>query len=243
MSAIDVTAGILAGERMLDNLSPPMVAAVSEAVVPLPTPSTIAPSTLQSQSTDNAADSLSIKSDRASVRRVSASHAAADRPSSLVLSEDAYLVDDDRQQREAPDAPQSSALPIPAATHSKAPSLAGTTTKHLQLLDDDSEELGCRVLSRYTLYETRTRYYITASSADRHKILKIDRTTAASSSSSGVGASGSGDPSNSSSRVAEELSIVEDAASYDQKQLETLLRMVDDGNKSMGGLEKVLDFQ
>jgi hypothetical protein len=30
---------------------------------------------------------------------------------------------------------------------------------------------------------------------------------------------------------------------YDSAQLHTLLRMVDDGNRSTGGLEKILDFQ
>lgn len=84
-------------------------------------------------------------------------------------------------------------------------------------------EPGCNhVLSRYTLYETKNRFYITASSNERHKILKIER------------------PSGSGS---EDLTVIQDQASYDHKQLETLLRMVDDGNKSMGGLEKVLDFQ
>jgi hypothetical protein len=37
--------------------------------------------------------------------------------------------------------------------------------------------------------------------------------------------------------------VFEDHAVYDAKQLDTVLRMVDDGNKSAGGLEKVLDFQ
>jgi hypothetical protein len=37
--------------------------------------------------------------------------------------------------------------------------------------------------------------------------------------------------------------VFEDHAVYDAKQLDQVLRMVDDGNKSAGGLEKVLDFQ
>jgi hypothetical protein len=39
------------------------------------------------------------------------------------------------------------------------------------------------------------------------------------------------------------LSVVEDATTYDDAQLDLLLRMVQDGNKSQGGLEKVLEFQ
>jgi hypothetical protein len=64
-----------------------------------------------------------------------------------------------------------------------------------------------------------SRFYITASSSNRHRILKIDRT------------------------ASDQLNVFEDHAVYDAKQLDTVLRMVDDGNKSAGGLEKVLDFQ
>lgn len=63
-----------------------------------------------------------------------------------------------------------------------------------------------------------SRYYITASAGDTHRVLKIDRTNA------------------------EELNVVEDATQYDDEQLELLLRMVEDGNRSQGGLNKVLDF-
>jgi hypothetical protein len=107
-------------------------------------------------------------------------------------------------------------------------------------------DAGEQILSRYTLYETKTyvgfgascfqsrstqmdeyviarfpcsRLYITASSAKHHRILKIDRT------------------------VPESLCVVEDQMVYDSTQLHTLLRMVDDGNRSTGGLEKILDFQ
>jgi hypothetical protein len=64
-----------------------------------------------------------------------------------------------------------------------------------------------------------SRFYITASTADTHRVLKIDRT----------------DPT--------QLSVVEDATAYDDSELDLLLRMVQDGNKSQGGLEKVLEFQ
>ena len=39
------------------------------------------------------------------------------------------------------------------------------------------------------------------------------------------------------------LNVVEDATTYDSVELDLLLRMVQDGNKSQGGLEKVLEFQ
>jgi hypothetical protein len=65
----------------------------------------------------------------------------------------------------------------------------------------------------------RSRYYITASSSKHHRVLKIDRTSTDS------------------------LAVTEDHAIYDAAQLQVLLRMVDDGNKGAGGLEKVHDFQ
>ena len=64
-----------------------------------------------------------------------------------------------------------------------------------------------------------SRFYITASTGNVHRILKIDRT----------------DPTT--------LNVVEDTTTYDAKELDQLLRMVQDGNKSQGGLEKVLEFQ
>jgi hypothetical protein len=64
-----------------------------------------------------------------------------------------------------------------------------------------------------------SRFYITASTATTHRVLKIDRT----------------DPT--------ALNVVEDATTYDGAELDLLLRMVQDGNKSQGGLEKVLEFQ
>lgn len=64
-----------------------------------------------------------------------------------------------------------------------------------------------------------SRFYITASTDNTHRVLKIDRT----------------DPAT--------LNVVEDATVYDDAQLDLLLRMVQDGNKSQGGLDKVLEFQ
>ncbi|ORX37871.1 SacI homology domain-domain-containing protein [Kockovaella imperatae] len=77
---------------------------------------------------------------------------------------------------------------------------------------------GTTSLSKFTLFETKSRFYITASTGSVHRILKIDRT----------------DPTS--------LNVVEDTTTYDAKELDQLLRMVQDGNKSQGGLEKVLEF-
>ena len=66
---------------------------------------------------------------------------------------------------------------------------------------------------------TSSRFYVTASTFNTHRVLKIDRT----------------DPTT--------LGVTEDGTIYDDSQLDLLLRMVQDGNKSQGGLEKVLEFQ
>lgn len=66
---------------------------------------------------------------------------------------------------------------------------------------------------------TSSRFYVTASTLNTHRVLKIDRT----------------DPTT--------LGVTEDGTIYDDSQLDLLLRMVQDGNKSQGGLEKVLEFQ
>lgn len=228
MSVIDIQAGILAGESMSGNLSPPMIAAVTEVPPPeLPT-SPLPP--VEQPHQEQKGEAFSVKSDSGSIRKVSGTTDDERPPSAASHADDEAK--DAAPQDEIDQPPP--ALPVPATGPSKVPSFAGTS-KHLELLDR-SDELGCRVLSRYTLYETRTRYYITASSGDRHKILKIDRTMASPSSAASSGAS-------SGRKAAEDLNVAEDAATYDQRQLETLLRMVDDGNKSMGGLEKVLDFQ
>lgn len=58
-----------------------------------------------------------------------------------------------------------------------------------------------------------------ASTDSVHRVLKIDRTDSST------------------------LNVVEDSTSYDETELYQLLRMVKDGNKSQGGLDKVMDFQ
>lgn len=74
--------------------------------------------------------------------------------------------------------------------------------------------------NKFILYENRLRFYIIASNAadSRHRIIKIDRTTQ------------------------EELTIVEDEAEYSGKQMTAMLKMLDDGNKTSGGLGKARLF-
>lgn len=64
----------------------------------------------------------------------------------------------------------------------------------------------------------KRRYYITASAGNTHRVLKIDRTEA------------------------DTLNVVEDSMQYDDEQRDLLLRMVEDGNKSQGGLNHLLNF-
>ncbi|KAE9404895.1 hypothetical protein BT96DRAFT_916565 [Gymnopus androsaceus JB14] len=75
-------------------------------------------------------------------------------------------------------------------------------------------------LNKFILYENRLRFYIIASNASdsRHRIIKIDRS------------------------VQDELVVVEDDAEYSGKQMSAMLKMLDDGNKSSGGLGKAKVF-
>lgn len=70
--------------------------------------------------------------------------------------------------------------------------------------------------NKFIVYENRLRFYIIASNVadSRHRIIKIDRTTQ------------------------EELTIIEDEAEYSGKQMSAMLKMLDDGNKTSGGLGK-----
>jgi hypothetical protein len=70
--------------------------------------------------------------------------------------------------------------------------------------------------NRFILYENRLRFYIIASNSanSRHRIVKVDRTSQ------------------------DELVVVEDEAEYSRKQMNNMLKMLDDGNKASGGLGK-----
>ncbi|KAJ7184359.1 SacI homology domain-containing protein [Mycena filopes] len=74
--------------------------------------------------------------------------------------------------------------------------------------------------NKFILYENRLRFFIIASNTtdSRHRIIKVDRTSQ------------------------EELSVVEDDSEYSGKQMSAMLKMLDDGNKSSGGLGKARVF-
>lgn len=83
---------------------------------------------------------------------------------------------------------------------------------------EDATANALNSLSKFTLFRTKTRLYVIASTDNIHRVLKIDRTDLNA------------------------LNVVEDSTSYDEMELHQLLRMVKDGNKSQGGLDKVMDF-
>ncbi|TFY79848.1 hypothetical protein EWM64_g4164 [Hericium alpestre] len=70
--------------------------------------------------------------------------------------------------------------------------------------------------NKFIMYEGRTRFFVVASSASDscHRIIKIDRTSQ------------------------EQLAVVEDEAIYSGRQMTAMLKMLEDGNKSSGGLGK-----
>ncbi|KAG0040319.1 phosphatidylinositol-3,5-bisphosphate 5-phosphatase, partial [Podila clonocystis] len=78
------------------------------------------------------------------------------------------------------------------------------------------------VLNRFFLYETKTRFFIVGTNAPagtRFRVLKIDRTTAP-----------------------DELSITEDEAVYTKSEVDDLLEMIANGNKSTGGMREIAKF-
>jgi phosphatidylinositol 3,5-bisphosphate 5-phosphatase len=74
--------------------------------------------------------------------------------------------------------------------------------------------------NKFILYENRLRYFVIASNTtdSRHRIIKIDRTSQ------------------------DELSVFEDEAVYTGKQMSAMLKMLEDGNRSSGGLGKARVF-
>ncbi|KAJ3004687.1 phosphatidylinositol-3,5-bisphosphate 5-phosphatase [Thoreauomyces humboldtii] len=76
------------------------------------------------------------------------------------------------------------------------------------------------VLNKFTLYETRTRFFIVGSnqSDERFRVLKIDRTDG------------------------NELNVINDEVVYSKSEIKELLTMIENGNKSSGGLHKVASF-
>jgi phosphatidylinositol 3,5-bisphosphate 5-phosphatase len=74
--------------------------------------------------------------------------------------------------------------------------------------------------NKFILYENRLKFYIVASNAadSLHRITKIDRTTS------------------------DELNVIEDEAEYTGKEMRAVLKMLDEGNKSSGGLGRAKIF-
>lgn len=74
--------------------------------------------------------------------------------------------------------------------------------------------------NKFLLYENRLRYFVIASNTtdSRHRIIKIDRTSQ------------------------DELSVFEDEAVYTGKQMSAMLKMLEDGNRSSGGLGRARVF-
>jgi hypothetical protein len=74
--------------------------------------------------------------------------------------------------------------------------------------------------NKFILYENRLRYFVIASNTtdSRHRIIKIDRTSQ------------------------DELLVFEDEAVYTGKQMSAMLKMLEDGNRSSGGLGKARVF-
>ncbi|KAG8902243.1 phosphatidylinositol-3,5-bisphosphate 5-phosphatase [Tulasnella sp. 403] len=76
------------------------------------------------------------------------------------------------------------------------------------------------VPNKFILYENKRRFYIVCSDSteSRHRMLKIERTTGS------------------------ELEVVEENVVYSSKEMEDMLKMIEDGNRSSGGLQKSQPF-
>ncbi|KAJ7063534.1 polyphosphoinositide phosphatase [Mycena amicta] len=116
-----------------------------------------------------------------------------------------------------------------ASTRELAPSLSSrTSTSAIHVnnnrsrpsLSVPSHRKAAPAFNKFVLYENRLRFFIVASNTtdSRHRILKVDRTSQ------------------------DELNVVEDDAEYSGKQMSAMLKMLDDGNKSSGGLGKARVF-
>ncbi|KAF9938857.1 phosphatidylinositol-3,5-bisphosphate 5-phosphatase [Modicella reniformis] len=111
-------------------------------------------------------------------------------------------------------------MPVPRM--SPASSNPNLTEFHAFAFPPPPAKPGPVVLNRFVLYETKTRFFIVgtnAPAATRFRVLKIDRTT-----------------------FQEELSITEDEAVYTKSEVDDLLEMIANGNKSTGGIRKQSTF-
>jgi hypothetical protein len=96
-------------------------------------------------------------------------------------------------------------------------SRTSTTTARKRNEATVSALIASSTFHKYVMYESRTRIYVVASNTagSRHRIMKIDRSTAQ-----------------------EELSVTEDDTVYSAKEMGSMLKMLEDGNKNSGGLGK-----
>ncbi|KAG8741719.1 phosphatidylinositol-3,5-bisphosphate 5-phosphatase [Ceratobasidium sp. 414] len=76
------------------------------------------------------------------------------------------------------------------------------------------------ILNKFVLYENKRKIYVVATGASdaRYRMLRIDRTSP------------------------EDLLVTEDEAVYSERQIRDVLRMIEDGNKVSGGLNRVQEF-
>lgn len=76
------------------------------------------------------------------------------------------------------------------------------------------------ILNKFVLYENKRKLYVVATGASdsRYRMLRIDRTSP------------------------EDLLVTEDEAMYTERQIRDILRMIENGNKVSGGLNKVQEF-
>ncbi|ETW81555.1 hypothetical protein HETIRDRAFT_318364 [Heterobasidion irregulare TC 32-1] len=112
--------------------------------------------------------------------------------------------------------PRTAAVPlIPSVKNAFAASTASSIGQRLFLSHTEGPIDGLGY-NKFILYENRLRFYIVASntSDSYHRIVKVDRT------------------------CQEELEVIEDEAVYSGKQMTAMLKMLDDGNKTSGGLGK-----
>lgn len=104
---------------------------------------------------------------------------------------------------------------------SAQPSRSSDSEHQETLLLSSKSRLLSPAFNKFILYENRLRFYIIASNASdsRHRIIKIDRTTQDA-----------------------QLNIIEDEVEYTGKQMSAMLKMLDDGNRTSGGLGKARVF-
>ncbi|CAB4378561.1 unnamed protein product [Rhizophagus irregularis] len=88
----------------------------------------------------------------------------------------------------------------------------------MEFFDSESNKVDRLVLNKFTLYETKTNYYMVGSnqSDSRFRILKIDRSTPT------------------------ELTVIEDDIIYSKQEINDILTALEEGNRVSGGLNKVI---